>query len=122
MSSTPGTVRRVLRLVLMAGAGAAVGAWWASRHRSPTPPPRDLHEFFQRLDAGGMPPAALASVVIWLAFSAYWSWAARGASRAASSETKGSRAVHLVIISAGQVLVLLPVTGLTGRLWPPSTP
>jgi protein-S-isoprenylcysteine O-methyltransferase Ste14 len=123
MSDPPrSTGRRALRLLLAAGVGAAVGAYLTRARHGGGPPPGGPVGFLDRLFDIGFRPAVTASILVWLAFSLYWSWAARGASLAASAESKGSRLVHLVVITTGQVLVLLPVPGLRARLWPASWP
>lgn len=66
----------------------------------------------------GLPPSILLAVAAWLLLSLYWSWAARDKSDARSSETGRSRQFHLLLISAAQLLVLLPVPGLRQRVLP----
>ncbi len=100
------------RILLTAAVGAAIGA--------KLPGWLKVHSAAEARAQFGLPIPVIVSIALWVGFSLYWWWAARNASVAARSETSASRMVHLVIISAGQMLVLLPVPGLRGALWPAS--
>jgi len=110
------------RLAAAALLGAAVGFLLKRRSPNPTPPPASPSEWFAHLEAAGFPPAMLAAVALWVGFSLYWEWAARNSSPAVRAETRGSRLIHLVIVTAGQLLVIAPVSGLRARLWPEAWP
>lgn len=61
----------------------------------------------------------IACVGVWIAFSLYWERAAQSAALARSTESKASRAVHVVLVNAALLLVVVPLRGL-GRLLPAS--
>jgi protein-S-isoprenylcysteine O-methyltransferase Ste14 len=61
-----------------------------------------------------------ACVACWAVFSIYWEVAAKNTAPAKTSETKASRAVHVLLVNVAMMLVLAPVRGL-GRLWPVSS-
>jgi protein-S-isoprenylcysteine O-methyltransferase Ste14 len=113
----PSRARWLIRILIAAGAGAVIGA------RLPRllggPAGAGAHA------ASGLPGFTIpvyVSIALWFGFSFYWTWASKNASVAAHSETRASRLVHLVIVSAGQLLVLVPMPGLRGRLWPEAWP
>jgi len=56
----------------------------------------------------------------WIAFSLYWSAAAKNSAAAKSSESDRSRGVHEVITTAGQLLLFIPIPGLRQNFIPPS--
>jgi protein-S-isoprenylcysteine O-methyltransferase Ste14 len=58
----------------------------------------------------------LGAVALWALFGLYWDAAAKGASKAKSSEAKASRTVHVFLANAALVLEIVPIVGL-GRLW-----
>ena len=58
-----------------------------------------------------------ASVAGWVVFSLYWEIAAKNVAKTKSSETLGSRRVHLFLTTVGMILVLAPFRGL-GRFLP----
>jgi protein-S-isoprenylcysteine O-methyltransferase Ste14 len=60
-----------------------------------------------------------AAVIGWVVFSLYWEVAAKGAGAAKSSESQGSRGVHVALTNVALLLELAPVRGL-GRLVPMS--
>jgi len=53
-------------------------------------------------------PFLLASVFGWAAFGLYWEVAARNAAKAKTSESKGSRTIHLFLANAALVLEIVP--------------
>ena len=81
-------------------------------------PPASFPEFLAHSRASGLPPSILLCILLWLALSAYWSWAARSKSEARSSEGVLSRQFHMLLVSAAQLLVFLPVPGLRMRILP----
>ena len=56
----------------------------------------------------------------WIAFSTYWSVAAKNAAEAKSSESAKSRRVHALILNGGLYLMFLPVPGLRQSFLPAS--
>jgi protein-S-isoprenylcysteine O-methyltransferase Ste14 len=58
------------------------------------------------------------SVIIWCLISIYWEKAAKTRSKASSQESRGSRRVHLVLVSAAQFLLFFRVPGLNGNWLP----
>jgi protein-S-isoprenylcysteine O-methyltransferase Ste14 len=67
-----------------------------------------------------LPVGMTVSFGLWLAFSVYWSIAARNSKPTQTSESVGSRQLHVVLINGGLLLLLLPVPGLTRRFLPDS--
>lgn len=59
----------------------------------------------------------LLAIALWAVFGIYWDAAAKNAAAAKSSESRGSRAVHVFLANAALILELAPIRGL-GRLWP----
>ena len=62
----------------------------------------------------------IASLAIWFMFSVYWEIAAKTRSEACTQESRGSRRVHLVMVSAAQLLLFFRVPGLNGNWLPVS--
>jgi protein-S-isoprenylcysteine O-methyltransferase Ste14 len=62
----------------------------------------------------------LASLALWCLLSIYWKVAARSSAPAAVSEATQSRGLHVLLTSAAQILVLLPVHVLRQRYLPTS--
>lgn len=60
------------------------------------------------------------SVLLWCAFSLYWSYASKDSKPADSSESRWSRALHVIWVNAAFLILLLPVPGLTRRFLPAS--
>jgi protein-S-isoprenylcysteine O-methyltransferase Ste14 len=58
------------------------------------------------------------SIAEWSAFSFYWSAAAKHSSPAKSSEPRGSRLLHLLLVNGALVLIVWPVPGLVQRFLP----
>jgi protein-S-isoprenylcysteine O-methyltransferase Ste14 len=109
------------RLAVGALLGAVLGTLLQKARGHATsapPPPANAGEWIAHMKASGYPPAMLAAIALWVGFSLYWEYAARNSSQAASAETRGSRLVHLAIVSAGQLCVIVAVPGLRARLWP----
>ena len=93
-------------------AGAVVGALlarpvikpWIDQHISAFSP------------AHGWP--ILASFVPWVLFSIYWEFEAKNSAPAISSESKFSRAIHVVLANSALLLMLVPLRGLNQRFLP----
>ncbi len=62
----------------------------------------------------------LASIAMWCVLEIYWDVAKRNAVPASSSESRGSRWLHLILTSAAQILIFIPVHGLRQRYMPAS--
>jgi len=60
-----------------------------------------------------------AAVMGWVLFSAYWEAAARNASAAQTSETRGSRSLHVLMTNVALLLIIAPLRAL-GRFLPVS--
>jgi isoprenylcysteine carboxyl methyltransferase (ICMT) family protein YpbQ len=60
----------------------------------------------------------LVSFVPWILFSLYWEIEAKNSAPAVSSESKWSRAVHVVLANAALLLMLVPIRGLNQRFLP----
>jgi protein-S-isoprenylcysteine O-methyltransferase Ste14 len=90
-------------VMIAAACGAVIGAFLVRKGSAPPPPHSPL--------LLGSPMAL--SLYCWLALSAYWSWAARGASAANSAESQGSRLLHVLLINASVILTFWPFDG-----WP----
>jgi protein-S-isoprenylcysteine O-methyltransferase Ste14 len=99
-------LRAMLRTILVASLiGAAVGAWM-TRGAKPQPP-RHL-----------LPASPMAiCFYLWILLSVYWSIQARKISVAKSAESASSRGLHLLMISAAQLLVLWPYPGWPFENW-----
>ena len=61
------------------------------------------------------------SIVIWCVFAIYWEQAAKTASKAITQESRGSRRIHLIVVTAAQFLLFFRVPGLNGN-WLPRSP
>jgi protein-S-isoprenylcysteine O-methyltransferase Ste14 len=59
-----------------------------------------------------------ASVSLWVAFSVYWSIAARSASAARRAESRGSRSFHVFLLNGSMLLIYISLPGLGGRFVP----
>ncbi|HEV2489568.1 MAG TPA: isoprenylcysteine carboxylmethyltransferase family protein [Candidatus Acidoferrales bacterium] len=60
------------------------------------------------------------SILLWLLFSLYWSYAAKDSASTKSSESRASSIFHQVVANAAILILLLPVPGLTRRFLPAS--
>lgn len=56
----------------------------------------------------------------WILFSIYWSAAAKNSAQAKESESNRSRGVHEALVTAGQLLLFIPVPGLVQSFVPHS--
>ena len=102
--------------------GAMIGAAAVLRPQQGSPTALTFHDRMATLAAKGLTPGVLISMAMWVVFSLYWEAKATGASKAKRSESRLSRAFHLILIGAAQLLVLFPVPGLRMRFLPASTP
>src|SRR5262245_35115734 len=98
------TRSRAMWIAASAAIGAVAGALLV-RRATPAPPVGSWGRFLAS-------PMVL-SLAMWLALSLYWEWAARNASATRSAESRASRTLHLVLITAAQVLSFWPFAG-----WP----
>jgi protein-S-isoprenylcysteine O-methyltransferase Ste14 len=58
------------------------------------------------------------ALLLWIAFSVYWSIAARNRAQDKSSESKASTVFHQIVLNAALLLLFIPVPGLTGWFLP----
>jgi protein-S-isoprenylcysteine O-methyltransferase Ste14 len=61
------------------------------------------------------------AAVAWIVFSVYWGVAAKKSAEAKTAESAASRRLHLILITAGQLLLFLSVPGLR-QSFRPETP
>ena len=108
--------QRTRAIVVAAACGAAVGvqATRAGRNFSLLPPSAQDQALLAHS------PFLLAGILGFVAFSLYWEIAAKNAAPAKSSESKGSRAVHVFLVNAAVLLEIAPIRGL-GRFLPASS-
>ncbi|HXB24680.1 MAG TPA: isoprenylcysteine carboxylmethyltransferase family protein [Gemmatimonadaceae bacterium] len=66
----------------------------------------------------GMPSRLLPSLVLWIAFFAYWAYASRNSAPTQSSESWGSTYLHQGALGVALLLLYLPVPGLNGWFIP----
>ena len=92
-------------------AGALVGALLA---RPVIKPWLDAHPTRFSLESWPV----LASFVPWVLFSIYWEIEAKNSAPAVASESKFSRAVHVILANAALVLMVVPIQGLNQRFVP----
>lgn len=100
--------------------GAALGAALAWRFMRGGSPSSAGVPFLERMTHAGYPPPMLLSLLLWVGIGLYWEISARGAGENRSAESRGSRLLHLSLVSAGQLLVLVPIPGLRARFLPPA--
>ena len=62
----------------------------------------------------------LAAIAMWALFGMYWEIKAKSASETKRSESRGSRSIHVTLVSLAQLLIFLPVPGLRARILPAS--
>lgn len=111
---------RLFRLFAYTLGGAILGAVWARYlvRDGGTPHVHSWRAFlFERAQAG-FPPGILLSLVMLCLFSVYWEVAARNAAETKSRETRGSRTIHVALLTGGQLFLLFPVPGLRFRFMP----
>jgi protein-S-isoprenylcysteine O-methyltransferase Ste14 len=98
---------------------AGTYAFYVARHH-PGSVPHSFHDALVRFEQNGFPPGILISILMFVAFSLYWEQVGKKASAAKTSESSLSRGFHLALVSAAQILVLLPVPILRTRFLPES--
>jgi protein-S-isoprenylcysteine O-methyltransferase Ste14 len=62
-----------------------------------------------------------ATVTGWLLWGVYWEVAAKNTAPAASSESRGSRRLHVFLVNAALILIVVPLHGLRQRYLPASS-
>jgi len=102
------TIRVVGKIALAAAAGAVIGALIARR----VPHLAEAHL--------NLPPGIKISLALWVLFSIYWSIAAKDSAPTRSSESTGSRQLHLILVNIALLVLVFPVPGLTRRFLPAS--
>jgi protein-S-isoprenylcysteine O-methyltransferase Ste14 len=112
---------RLRTLLFSAVAAALVGAVWARLQRSATTPAYSWHDFLLSREHAGFPAGILISIVLMVLFSFYWEAAAKNAADTKTQESHASRGLHLSLITAAQILLLIPVPGLRTRFLPNAT-
>ena len=60
----------------------------------------------------------LVSFLPWVAFSMYWEWQSKNSAPALRSESKASRAVHVVLTNLALLLIFWPIKSLSHRFLP----
>lgn len=98
-------------ITIAAAIGALIGAFFA---RPVIKPWLDAHSSGFGRDEWSL----LASFVPWVIFSLYWEIQAKNSAPAISSESKGSRSVHVVLTNLALFLIILPIPPLTQRFLP----
>jgi protein-S-isoprenylcysteine O-methyltransferase Ste14 len=68
--------------------------------------------------SGGLSLPIKTSIALWVAFSVYWSIAAKDQAPTKSSESTLSRQMHVLAINGALLLLILPVPGLRQRFLP----
>ena len=113
-------------VVVRAGVGAivglAIGLAWARLHAG-SPAAHPAHSFrnvMASFERAGFTRGVLVSYLLFIIFSLYWEAASGKASENKTAESGWSRGIHLALVSAGQLLVLVPVPGLRARFLPSS--
>ncbi|MGH9702188.1 MAG: methyltransferase family protein, partial [Candidatus Acidiferrales bacterium] len=102
------TIRVVGKIALAGAAGAAIGTLLARR----------LPQLAQaRLK---LPYGIKISLALWVLFSIYWSIAAKDSAPTRSSESIGSRQLHLILVNIALLVLVFPVPGLTRQFLPAS--
>ena len=109
--------RRVLPLLIgaLVGAGVARVAMRSPNGAGAGHAPAWLSSVFS-----GYTPALWTSLALWVAFSLYWEIEAKGAAPVERRESSASRAVHVTLVSIGQLMVFLGIPGLRARFVPAS--
>lgn len=110
--------RKLLRSSLIGALIGAVGARLLMRSPNGSGtghPPAWVAAIFS-----GYTPALWASLAVWVVFSVYWEIAAKSAAPVERRESSASRAVHVTLVSIGQLMVFLGIPGLRERFVPAS--
>jgi protein-S-isoprenylcysteine O-methyltransferase Ste14 len=98
---------KMLLLILGAIGGGVVGAF-AVRTNFHTP---EMDRAFAR---------AMPSILLWIVFSLYWTYAARNSGATSKGESTGSTATHQILLNVAMLLLILPIPGLMQQLLPAS--
>ena len=110
------------RIILISALGGAiVGAVWARLHHGASTPVHSWHDFVLSREHAGFPPGILISILLLVLFSLYWEAAAKNVADTKTQESRGSRGIHLALITAAQLLLLIPVPRLRMRFLPNTT-
>jgi protein-S-isoprenylcysteine O-methyltransferase Ste14 len=94
----------VVRIALAAAIGAVIGGFVRKLRLLP--------------HWSGFTPAMLAAVGLWVAFTVYWSIAAKDRAPTRSGESVLSRQAHVIAVNAALLMLVFPVPGLTRRFVP----
>ena len=81
--------------------------YWGGRHIPPSVRAQMQFSLGMKISAG-----------LWVLFSIYWSIAARNKAPTKSSESTGSRQLHLILVNVALLVLIIPVPGLTLRFLP----
>lgn len=108
--------RELLRQVVIAAVvGAALGvALTKTGWLGPSLFARHFNLFDYNIEINRVTPA----ILLWLAFSIYWTIASKNSAKAQSSESKASTAFHQIVLNVALLLLFIPVPGLTGWFLP----
>lgn len=108
--------RELIRQMILAGVvGAALGAVLARRSwLGPFFFSRDFNHFDYDIELNRVTPA----ILLWLAFSIYWTVASRNSAPSEKSESKTSTVFHQIVMNVALLLLFIPVPGLTGWFLP----
>lgn len=106
--------RELLRQIVIAGVvGAALGAVLAKRNWFGLFS-RQFNHFDYSFEINRVTPA----ILLWVAFSIYWTIASKNSAGSVSSESKASTVFHQVVLNAALLLLFIPVPGLSGWFLP----
>jgi protein-S-isoprenylcysteine O-methyltransferase Ste14 len=61
---------------------------------------------------------ALPSILLWIVFSLYWSYAARNSGATQKRESTGSTATHQILLNVAMLVLILPIPGLMQQILP----
>jgi protein-S-isoprenylcysteine O-methyltransferase Ste14 len=73
---------------------------------------------FRTPEMNGALLRALPSILLWVAFSLYWSYAARNSGATSKGESTGSTATHQILLNVALLTLILPIPGLMQQLLP----
>lgn len=109
---------RLRTLLSWVVAGALGGALWVRLHHGAATSVHSWHDFVLSREHAGFPPGILISIALLVLFSLYWEAAAKNVSDTKTQESPASRGIHLTLVTAAQLLLLFPVSGLRTRFLP----
>lgn len=101
------TQKTTIQVAIAAAVGGAIGALKAHGHNG-----EQLRALFS------FPWEMKISVLLWGAFSVYWSYAAKDSKATQSSESFWSRQFHVIWVNIAVLILVMPVPGLTRRFLP----